>query len=1202
MLNKLVFASLLALGSALNCTTVLQYSNYQYLTQAQLGLYNLTDPCTTLCSSSFYGEFCQSMPIPPPAGPWNQAGYFLAGPPIFRTLTSLSVSSLYQAQFIPGSNLILGLLNPRYQNSALMQVSYSAGTVTPILQAPSGTTLDALVVRGGVAYLARSQGSTYDVITSAGQRLMGISSQALLLEVSLDKGLATVFIINAAYNLLACYPNGKCVAWATYNGATSILCGIDCPVSVYITFTTKLLKLTNTTLVSTAVQDTSSIFCAAVDRALNVLVYKSGNGLVQVNLATMQTLSLLSLPSASSCSMDISDGYTQIMLMQGGTTTTLDALQQVCGYAQTSPAIYANSSALCTPCPAPPDNAFIVVGSATCEWRCSQGYTQYGSLCVAPLYSPCPAYYTQPGCLPATQPWAPAGKYLTGLTVSSQSNWKVGSAPPYLVTAVQSTTYLAVSGSLYVAYNTSYIPTRMTLTVPSTGSICATSANNAYYLLQAQGGRLLVAFNALPSNTNCLWSLNVTGLRLAQASIWTLGASVCSVAYGSSGYVYLIFCSQHYIAQLSPQSVVSPLAGGLKAGYADGPLLQAAFNSPSSMASYSGRLYVADTRNCVIREVDPYRGSVRTVAGTQGFCQRVEGALAGLAYPANLTSSAYDGFLLFFDQYPSERSPTARQFHPASGVVQSIATPPLNSLGAASYNYLVGYQDRILAGWSNYYFQVTASSSSCPPGYSALPGNALIAGGCLPCGAGSYSNTSSGACMQCSSPSCSGAGQVLTPCQLDRDAYCSTCSNKPGTNTVYTGPSTVPANASGWGGDCPWTYLPPCPPGYYKASSICMPCPQWSTTAFTGATSVSQCTCMAGGTGTAGSCVIPSPFSRTPTVCGALSDCPTYTEPAFPFPLLSSCQYIPADSPLYVCPCPSGEYIQQIYPKICSTCPPGLFSPLGRGCQNCPYIMEPSLDQSTCRCSAGTWDSAASNAVPQCMCGPGMMLDGGGCTACPANTFGGLVVQALQGSALDCLPCPAGTFSLAGATACSACAFGEFRVDEDTCQACPAGSYAPDPSVANCAPCVSGCDGLKEEACPTDPSLLVCSECAPPRANSIQQGLDCATACLDGFYELDYLCSPCTQFNATTCPAGSLYIPCTSYADSGCVACTNDTMPLNFAEWAYTPSYPDGPNIGCTWGCVDGYTSTYAPMPAGVAQRWECVLTGAWSVWDLFTV
>jgi len=138
--------------------------------------------------------------------------------------------------------------------------------------------------------------------------------------------------------------------------------------------------------------------------------------------------------------------------------------------------------------------------------------------------------------------------------------------------------------------------------------------------------------------------------------------------------------------------------------------------------------------------------------------------------------------------------------------------------------------------------------------------------------------------------------------------------------------------------------------------------------------------------------------------------------------------------------------------------------------------------------------------------------------------------------------------------------------------------------------------------CPTDPSLLVCSECAPPRANSIQQGLDCATACLDGFFEEDYACTPCTQFNATTCPAGSALVPCGSYTDAGCVPCASDTMPLNNAEWAYLPDYPGGPSAKCAWRCVDGYTARSQPLPAGVVPRWECVAQGTWSVWDLFTV
>lgn len=1181
--------TLLFLAPARSACPTLQYSNYQYLTTAQLAQYNLPD-CTTACSAGFYGDFCQAAPAVPPPGPWNQAGYFLAGPPIQRTLTSLPVSTLSQAQFSP-ENLIWALRNPRYPGT-LVRVSYAAGTITTVLSPPAGTTLDALVVRNGVAYLARGQSGVYDVITSDQQRVMGITSQALLMEVFVDKGTVTVFLVDTGYRVVACYPNG-CVIWdnTRFNGATSILCGIDCPGSVYVTQGTALYKLTGTSA-ATHAQDTSNIFCAAVDRALNVLVYKSAAGLVQVNLGTRQASSLLSLPNTLPCSMDISDGYTQIMVMQGS-TTTLNALQEACGYARTSPAIQANSSGLCFPCPPPPDNAFIVVGSATCEWQCVQGYAQSGSLCVALFVPPCPPYYFQGSgiCEPAAQPWAPAGRYLSGVSVSTSSAWSVGSSPPYLVATAGAVTYLAVSGAFYSYPGLLSSPNIMTLVVPSTGTVCSTSTNNAYYLLRSQNGTLITAFTSLATQTNCLWSLSPSGTRLTQTATWTLGAPVCSAALGQ-GVAYVIFCGQHYIAQVS--SGISPLAGGLKAGYSDGALLASAFNSPSGLAVFSGRVYVADTMNCAIREVDVTRGEVRTVAGT-GVCQRVDGAVSGLAYPTNLTSSAYDGFLLFYDQYPTEKNPTARQFHAPTGIVKTIAVPPL--LGASSsLNYIAGLPDRVLAGRSNIFYQITASSLPCPAGYSALPGNAPTASACLPCPDGYYSGTS---CQMCSAPSC-GTGQALVPCQLDRDAYCTNCSNKP-LGTVYTGPSPIPANASGGGGDCPWAYVKPCPPGYYLSGTLCAACPEWSATNQAGATAISQCSCLAGGRGAAGSCVIASPFTAHPAVCGPLNDCPAYTEPTFPFPLLSSCQYVGRDSPLYVCPCPGGEFIQQIHPKVCQRCPDGLYSPYGRGCRNCPFMTEPSLDQSACRCARGTWDKEPIG-QPDCMCGPGASLGVGGCNVCPANTYSALTVPAVQGATLDCLACPAGTYSLPGASACTACAFGQYRTGGDlVCQNCSAGSYAPDPTRALCNGCVESCGGMKEAPCPTDASLLVCSICDMPRPNSVLQGNDCASRCQEGFYEWDYVCTPCTTYSSTTCPAGSIVTPCSLYADTACTPCTNDTMPLNFAEWDYAPAAPNGPNTKCAWKCRNGYTARSSPLPA-IVKRWECVAEGAWSVWDLFTV
>jgi hypothetical protein len=340
-----------------------------------------------------------------------------------------------------------------------------------------------------------------------------------------------------------------------------------------------------------------------------------------------------------------------------------------------------------------------------------------------------------------------------------------------------------------------------------------------------------------------------------------------------------------------------------------------------------------------------------------------------------------------------------------------------------------------------------------------------------------------------------------------------------------------------------------------------------------------------------------------------------YTEPAFPFPILPSCTSFDTDTFTGVCPCQPGEYIQQIYPKICSTCPAGFYSPMGRDCRVCPYLTEPSSDQSTCRCAAGTHDVALTQAEPSCVCGPGKAFNPStGCTNCPENTYNGAIRGLASGTfiisfisipePMQCIQCPEGMWSPAGASECMQCPLGQFRQHLDTlCQSCPMGTYAPNPSVSQCVECSAECSGRRETKCPTDDNLLMCSDCPAPRENSAFNGKrDCATSCNTGFYELDGKCVECAPYSKATCPEGNRLIDCTPYADAGCIGCVNTSMPLNFAVWSYVSNAPGGPSLSCAWECEAGFLPRHTPLPDGVEAAWECVKAGDWSVWDIFTI
>ena len=200
---------------------------------------------------------------------------------------------------------------------------------------------------------------------------------------------------------------------------------------------------------------------------------------------------------------------------------------------------------------------------------------------------------------------------------------------------------------------------------------------------------------------------------------WSTGAQVCAVAQGLA--VYVIFCDTHFEEQVSG----APVAGGFWQGYADGPLLEAQFNYPSALVAYRSTLLVAETGNCLIRQVDVLRGVMSTLAGTPGLCQRLDGAPSGTAFPFNLTYSAYGDFFLFMDQSPDL---LVRQLHAPNGTVQSIANVSLGGL-------LLAYPYSVVPGQGVQYVNITAATTQCSACYVSLVG-----GGCTPCGYWTYSS------------------------------------------------------------------------------------------------------------------------------------------------------------------------------------------------------------------------------------------------------------------------------------------------------------------------------------------------------------------------------------------------------------------------------------------------------------------------------
>lgn len=1192
------------------CSIFIQSENIKYLEPSQLLQYNITDPCTTTCKDGYYGDFCQDLSkySSLPMGPWNQAGYYTAGG-ILRSMT-IDVSTINSIQYTQKDSVLVGISNGGRISSIIHEISLYARTVTPILlPTPSGT-LDAVLVRKKVVYVARTvqvlSTRTYELaVISAplqAQKLMAITTQAVLIEVCADKGTLTAFVYGES-KVNACYPNGVCTTWALISTISGMIGGADCKNTLYASSYGDLIKITSagpTMLKSTG----TTIYCLTGLPELNVLLYKSKNNMWQVNLGTGAVSSLplgVTQTQEVVCSTDVSEQSNQILIVQNGVISTLEAVQEPCAFGQTSPALLSNSTAQCTACPPPPSNSYHIEGSVDCGWACLQGFWLLGSKCVAPVVPPCPANYKAGvgGCVPSVLPWADQGRYVITAGYSNPLSFPVVT-PVYLLTSDGSTLIHAIPGQFRVSRNEGGSWTALTF-APYADTNCPYSAQNSYYYLSSRQGVLWVAFTTQRSEgtQHCLWQVNrleSTQLKVNQS--WPLSSQLCS-ATGEGGAVYAILCGHNYVSYAEPSTPLSPIIGNPVTGYIDGVFQAARLSGPSSLVAYDSRLYIADTGNCVIREVDLVRSVIGTVSGLHGTCQRADGVLATLVYPTSLVYTPYPGFFLFADKYTTEQNAVIRQFHAPTSTVSTVRAMPLTYFTglAASYTSIFVLAQRT-------YHIYNATWAYCQAGTTSHIGSALDASGCVACPAFQYSDKATGSCRQCSTPTCVLPGQLLIPCQLDADSYCGQCTNKPVTNTKYTGPSST--------GDCEWAYTPPCPIGYYNSTNLCSSCPKWSTSS-AGSKSILACSCMGGGNwiydGGVRSCVIPSPFIP-PAICHPVSDCQAYTEPITLFPVLPSCTPFDADSHTGVCPCQPGEYIQQIYPKVCTACPAGLYSPSGRGCKVCPYLTEPSIDRATCRCAAGTSDVALTQTEPQCACGPGKAFYSTmGCIQCPENTYNPLIqsYSTYTTTPMHCIQCPDGMISQAGAAQCETCPLGQFRLAPvPACQSCPAGAYAPDPAASTCVECSADCGGGREARCPTNSDLFMCSDCPEPRTNSaFNGGRDCATSCNTGFYELDGECVLCTEYYKTTCPEGSRLVECSSYADAGCIGCVNTSMPLNFAVWSYVPALggrQNGPSSACGWECEMGYAPARPQLPEGVEAAWECVKAGEWSVWDLFTL
>lgn len=138
------------------------------------------------------------------------------------------------------------------------------------------------------------------------------------------------------------------------------------------------------------------------------------------------------------------------------------------------------------------------------------------------------------------------------------------------------------------------------------------------------------------------------------------------IAIGSQGNIYVIDKQNTKVRKISPNGVVSTLAGS-SYGYADGTGSNAQFSNPTGIAIDSeNNIYVADQNNHKIRKITP-NGVVSTFAGsTSGFTDGT-GSEAQFNRPTELTIDSQDNIYITDKNNHSIRKITS------NGVVTTLA-------------------------------------------------------------------------------------------------------------------------------------------------------------------------------------------------------------------------------------------------------------------------------------------------------------------------------------------------------------------------------------------------------------------------------------------------------------------------------------------------------------------------------------------------
>ncbi|WP_263364961.1 NHL domain-containing protein [Edaphobacter acidisoli] len=147
-----------------------------------------------------------------------------------------------------------------------------------------------------------------------------------------------------------------------------------------------------------------------------------------------------------------------------------------------------------------------------------------------------------------------------------------------------------------------------------------------------------------------------------------------AIAYDSSGNLYIAEASRHDIRKLDPSGNITTIAGTGVQGFAgdSGPATAAELDSPQGLAiDASGNIYIADTHNHRIREVKAANGNITTIAGTGAAGNSGDSGPATAAELDLPTALAIDasGNLYIADTHNHR----IREINAATGIITTIA-------------------------------------------------------------------------------------------------------------------------------------------------------------------------------------------------------------------------------------------------------------------------------------------------------------------------------------------------------------------------------------------------------------------------------------------------------------------------------------------------------------------------------------------------